>query len=654
MPLRRRLLLLFLPLILLSVLAVWLLSQQLLLRRFDQLDAEHLSATAHQLHRLVHQQLAQTRALAWDWAHWDDTFSYLQTPNARFVESNLDDTTLVNLKLDFLLLFDLQGRLVLQKWRPLAVEQLVSLNPPRPTDIAQVNQQTLRFLQRHGYDRATPGTPAGTTLLQVQDGLPLVLSSSPVTASEGSGPSNGTLVLGFYLTHEVLRAQREQLLATFEPQLPTLEDTAHRLLEVQGAGLSSHAWLTPRRLDGGLQHSELVLLDDQQRPTLQFALQHPRPLYRQGQQVIRLFFLGLLGVLVLGGGLAYAALEVWVLRRIQRMQREVTRIGPDARQVRLSDPGQDELGQLAGAVNGMLERVIQSEARDRAILHSIQDGFFEIDTHGNLLAINPALEEMLGYPPGQLLGRSYRDLLPVEDLKRAWDLIRQTGQDGVRNSLTTSLRRQDGRPLFIETRFSPIQTSGQFAGVRGIVRDVSTQVAYQNRLLDMAYRDALTGLGNRKAFSEQLQVCLEQASASAPLALLYIDLDRFKEVNDRFGHALGDALLKALGERLRTTLRQPDLFYRVGGDEFTMLLPGTPANGAQRLAERLLACMAPPFVLNGENVDFVTLSIGIALYPEHAGDAQALVKAADSAMYLAKQTRNGLRLHPDAPLPPSA
>ncbi|VFT60286.1 PAS/PAC sensor-containing diguanylate cyclase [Pseudomonas aeruginosa] len=157
----------------------------------------------------------------------------------------------------------------------------------------------------------------------------------------------------------------------------------------------------------------------------------------------------------------------------------------------------------------------------------------------------------------------------------------------------------------------------------------------------MAYRDPLTGLGNRKAFDEQLgQALLRAGSGGSELALLYLDLDRFKEVNDRFGHDIGDALLRTVAERVRSTLRQPDKAYRLGGDEFAVLLEDSQENNPQRLAERLLAALVQPIALNGERIDFVTPSIGIALYPRHAGDAEGLVRAADSAMYEAKRQRN--------------
>ena len=162
-------------------------------------------------------------------------------------------------------------------------------------------------------------------------------------------------------------------------------------------------------------------------------------------------------------------------------------------------------------------------------------------------------------------------------------------------------------------------------------------MAYQKQLIDLAYRDTLTGLGNRKAFNEQLQHAVVH---SHQVALLYIDLDRFKQVNDRFGHAVGDALLSTVGERLRSSLRQPDQAFRLGGDEFAVLLENAEPEQAEALGSRLLTVLASPYHLGGQLIDFVTPSIGIAFYPLDAGDADALTRAADIAMYQAKQERN--------------
>lgn len=272
----------------------------------------------------------------------------------------------------------------------------------------------------------------------------------------------------------------------------------------------------------------------------------------------------------------------------------------------------------------------------------MHDGYFEVDGELRFVAANPALGECLGVPPQALLGRSFAELLDAAEQARLQALLAGEGEEIP--LFAGALRRADGSLGHYETRFSAIRGErGRPSGYRGILHDVSEHVAYQNQLIDLAYRDALTGLGNRKAFHEHLERRL--ATAESPLALLFIDLDRFKQVNDRFGHDVGDALLVVMAERLRHAVRKPDLAYRLGGDEFTLILPDTDAEAARGLAERLLRALGEPLRLGNRDIDFVTPSIGIALHPRHATDAEALVKAADQAMYEAKRQRNRVCLH---------
>jgi diguanylate cyclase (GGDEF)-like protein len=246
-------------------------------------------------------------------------------------------------------------------------------------------------------------------------------------------------------------------------------------------------------------------------------------------------------------------------------------------------------------------------------------------------------------------------VLNEHDMQRTLIFLQQLAAGRSDNLLATPFKRGDGSHGHFEARLAAIyDTQGAIIGWRGIVRDTSEQMAYQNQLIDMAYRDPLTDLGNRKAFGEQLQSCLEQMQRKQQtLALLYLDLDRFKEVNDQFGHDIGDLLLQTIAERLRNSLRQPDWAYRLGGDEFTVLLPEADQQTALKLAERLISRLSQPFKHGEVLIDFVTPSIGVALYPEHAKYAEGLIKAADIAMYEAKEQRNRACVYQPAKLSPS-
>jgi diguanylate cyclase (GGDEF)-like protein len=154
----------------------------------------------------------------------------------------------------------------------------------------------------------------------------------------------------------------------------------------------------------------------------------------------------------------------------------------------------------------------------------------------------------------------------------------------------------------------------------------------------LAYHDPLTGLANRKQFHERLSQSLDWARSNNQLvALMFLDLDGFKQVNDTLGHDIGDQLLKVVAQRLTHNLRSSDIVSRLGGDEFTVILPGIPqAEYAAKLAEKIVETLSQVFVLNGQNV-VVTASIGISIYPLDGEVEEILIKNADTAMYRSKQ-----------------
>lgn len=646
MTLRNRLLWLFAPLLLLTLLIVYGLSERILLQRFDGEDRSRLLIQAEHLHSLISHDLQRNMALSRSYAWWDYSYQYLLDGNpADFAQRNLDPSRLASLDFDFMVFLDRQGRVAAEQWVPPDPLDMLPIGQEQPRELDSLRSDILaRSRQLGSLEHAGDASHGLGQLLLVQ-GIPLLLVSHAVSNSQGSADPVGTLLAGHFLDDQRLASLKSQVDATLRLLPAGAAQDSWRRLDGTLAAAGLQIRISPRRwLDEERQQVELLLSNALGEAELRLQITKERTLYQQGRQAIRFFLAAALLVALCAMLVVYLGLEFWVLQRIERLQQEVAAIGHDAHLPRLSDLGADELGRLSGALNHMLERLEQSEERDRAILDSIQDGYFEIDAGGKILTVNRALERLLDYPAGQLIGRPFEDVLSAEEVGRARKLFAQArhGQDNGTTAFAAPFKRSDGSLAHFETRVSLLKdTQDQFAGYRGILRDISDQVAYQNQLLDLAYRDSLTGLNNRKAFAEQLTSSLHRAQRQGTaLALLYLDLDRFKEVNDRFGHDIGDALLIAIAERLRNTLRQPDRLYRLGGDEFTLLMPNASLEAAQKLAERLLAALASPFELHGVGVDFVTPSIGIALYPEHAREAETLIKAADSAMYQAKQQRN--------------
>jgi diguanylate cyclase (GGDEF)-like protein/PAS domain S-box-containing protein len=208
-------------------------------------------------------------------------------------------------------------------------------------------------------------------------------------------------------------------------------------------------------------------------------------------------------------------------------------------------------------------------------------------------------------------------------------------------------RRENGTEFELDLHLVPVEDGGQLTHWVAFLRDV-TQTKHQvTSLRHQAMHDALTGLPNRTLLFESLDRAIDEARAhgGSLLALMLMDLDRFKEVNDTFGHHFGDALLKQVAFRLRNQIHCEDLVARLGGDEFAVVLPRVDdSNSVAQAARRILGTLEQPFVIEGQVLE-VGASIGIALFPEHGTDARTLLRRADVAMYAAKQKQSGYSFH---------
>ncbi|HEX6086885.1 MAG TPA: EAL domain-containing protein [Thermoanaerobaculia bacterium] len=249
-------------------------------------------------------------------------------------------------------------------------------------------------------------------------------------------------------------------------------------------------------------------------------------------------------------------------------------------------------------------------------------------------------EDVIGQTP-QIFGI-------VERQQSVYDTLLQHVFEGRPFEAEVTARRANGAEFELDLQFVPVEDGGQLTHWVAFLRDV-TQARHQvTSLRHQAMHDALTGLPNRTMLFEKLERVIEESRASGvKLALMLMDLDRFKEVNDTFGHQFGDALLKQVSFRLQNQLRGDDFAARLGGDEFAVVLPHVAdSTTAATTARRILGTLEQPFVIDGQVLE-VGGSIGIALFPEHGGDARTLLRRSDVAMYAAKQKQSGYSFHQD-------
>lgn len=274
------------------------------------------------------------------------------------------------------------------------------------------------------------------------------------------------------------------------------------------------------------------------------------------------------------------------------------------------------------------------------------------DATGNIQYVNPFFSLLTGYAADEVLGQNPRllksGLTAPETYEDLWaHLIRGEPWKGELIN-----RRKNGEVYWEEAYIGPVRdAAGRISHFVAVKINVTDRILTQERLIHMASHDVLTDLPNRGLFAERVQQALELAKRHATkLALLFIDLDQFKPVNDTWGHRLGDLLLRAVAERMKPRVRAADTIGRIGGDEFVVLLTDLEEpDAALQVAEELRQALAQPFVIEGHELS-ISASIGIALYPDHGADAEELSRHADLAMYRAKQDgRDRLNLFTPAP-----
>ncbi|MDW7745735.1 diguanylate cyclase domain-containing protein [Halomonas sp.] len=297
-----------------------------------------------------------------------------------------------------------------------------------------------------------------------------------------------------------------------------------------------------------------------------------------------------------------------------------------------------------------LAAALEAEKRwARVALDAIGDAVLTIDLRGTVTYMNRVAETLTGWSQPEAIGAPLSRVLPLVDGKTHRTAI-PPGRRAIEENKAVGLAldgvlvRQDGSRIEIEDSAAPIHDrEGRVTGAVIVFHDASQSQVMLERMAHQAQHDALTGLPNRALLTERLSRALGLARRHRHLvALLYLDLDAFKPINDSFGHAVGDSLLQAVASRVQECMRDIDTVCRQGGDEFVILLAEIRRpEDATRVAEKLLAVLGRPYCIQGQEL-LITLSIGISLYPDDADDADALMHNADTAMYHAKRNgRNG-------------
>jgi diguanylate cyclase (GGDEF)-like protein/PAS domain S-box-containing protein len=281
----------------------------------------------------------------------------------------------------------------------------------------------------------------------------------------------------------------------------------------------------------------------------------------------------------------------------------------------------------------------QSEERYRTIIDTITDAYYEVDLAGNTTVFNEAYLKLYEYSAQEMQGKNYKTYVDKEKAQMAYWVFNQVFKTGKpTKKMEWEIIAKSGKKKNVELSVSLIlDANGKAQGFRGIISDITDRLKAEEIIRHQAFHDPLTGLANRILFYDRMQMAFKLAKRNQKMvAVIILDIDRFKEINDTHGHMTGDEILKSVAERLSRLVRSSDTVARYGGDEFTLIMPSLSCEeDALVVVKKIVSVFDSPFQIAKDFIN-VTSSVGVAIYPAHGTNTDALISKADNAMYRAK------------------
>ncbi|HWQ97111.1 MAG TPA: HD domain-containing phosphohydrolase [Clostridia bacterium] len=633
MSIRSKILHAIIPLVLLSVilsnLAFWFFTKSYI----GQQESQQVKVASESVSSYFKHRFENDIGTVNDWAHWDDTYHFLNGSNPNYIELNLNESTFENLDSSFFILVDQSGQIVYSRYCDLNTVSLTSFPAafesalPDLIDYASLNHD-VSFLKQIGDDF-------------------YFFASSEVVDSISIKPADGRLIIGRILDADMI----QNLEAVSGAKLASITSVQASEENPQTNSIYNSNASVQKTKDG---IEILLYMPDPYRTTeaVRFQLVLSREIYLTSmRQLLSFTIINILVITIC----ATVLIIIWgnrIIKPFLGLVHEVGRIDTESGNYkRVSDFQGKEVTLLANSINHLLGRIetAQQELSDskkklEATLTSVGDGVFAVDVDLNIVFMNPVaqkltgwtFEEACGKPVGnvfRIINEYTREEVP-SPIQKVF-LVREI----VELANHTMLIAKDGTEIPIEDTAAPIfDESGEITGCVLVFRDSSERKERQKRIEYLSYHDQLTDLYNRRFFEEELRRL--DVERNLPLSIIYADVNGLKVINDAFGHECGDMLLVEVADAMKAACRADDIIARIGGDEFVILLPSTDPAFAESIIQRIKERIGTVYI-NGMSA---SVSLGLETKTDSAQSTNDIMNRAEQGMYQEKiQDAGGYR-----------
>ena len=607
-------------------------ARNVLLNGYAELEKEKTELQISSAINLIDEQAQQLSISVANNAHWDDIYSYMDNPNTKlgkaFTDATFNTATLTGLKINHIFVVNNNGDLVFKSSLDYKTEK------PSITPALLAQEIRPKSLLIDSDKQNISG------LFWTQQGI-YIISAIDILNSKDEGPRHGTLIMARLLDDELI--QRIGKIVDAKLSIESLNDDAINSISPD---LFKNAKIV-KPLSTGHVGGFTLFKSINTDYKLILSTKGDRKIYQQGKESLKFIYLAL-GLIALLLALFSWLFDKLVLSRLAKLNQSVQRIRTSATTSgRLEVGGDDEINSLAQGVNGMLERLdeakqaLQQEKELAQVsLSSIADAVITSNMNDCVLYMNAAAERLTGISGENAINKRMQDvfhLMTADKTTKVNSLWLTNPKSIVDEVLMT---RDDGEEFILSKSASPLHDNNnkQFGTVT-VLHDVTILRMMSNQLSHQARFDALTGLANRYEFDRKAQLAIDDVQTTAlSHCIAFIDLDKFKLVNDSCGHMAGDMFLKQLAKHMQTKLRSADILARLGGDEFALLLMGCNLTKANQIVHDLLLAVQA-FRFEYDNKVFkVGASIGLTeISPHKKLSLSELLATADSACYAAKR-----------------